>query len=310
MRESLGLLLPAILLITPLRTTAHDFVIPAGALLQCTVSDPKFSSKTAELDDPLLCHFSSGRWLLPSGTYLVGRFEEYRDPGHFIGKGWIRLNFDRMVVSDRVIPLTAKVVYVPDLPVDRKGRIHGRGHPVRDAVEWSLPVLWPMKVATLPMRGPRPTLKNETRLTVKVMDDVIVPGVGVANALFRSSGDSWADKSWPRDSSLLQNPPHLSLSPSTIDLSMPVHDPQVAALASGEQKKRESALTLLILKDGRAYVASNYWFEDGQRIRFISADGTRKATAIENLDYAQTVEINRERGVNFVIRSETIEHQE
>jgi hypothetical protein len=46
---------------------------------------------------------------------------------------------------------------------------------VRDAVLWSIPILWPVDLIMLPMRGPRPTLKEETRLTLKVMDDLAVP---------------------------------------------------------------------------------------------------------------------------------------
>src|SRR5262249_11489641 len=38
-----------------------------------------------------------------------------------------------------------------------------------------LPPLWPWKVLTLPARGPRPTLKGEVRVTLRVMDDIFVP---------------------------------------------------------------------------------------------------------------------------------------
>src|SRR5260370_26635318 len=37
------------------------------------------------------------------------------------------------------------------------------------------PVLWPVDLLMLRIRGPRPTLKEETRLTLKVMDDTAVP---------------------------------------------------------------------------------------------------------------------------------------
>jgi hypothetical protein len=38
-----------------------------------------------------------------------------------------------------------------------------------------IPILWPIDLINLPRRGPRPTLKEETRLTLKVMDDLAVP---------------------------------------------------------------------------------------------------------------------------------------
>ncbi len=109
---------------------------------------------------------------------------------------------------------------------------------------------------------------------------------------------------------MLQNPQtHISAPPPGIEASVPVST-EAVAFAPGEQGKRESTLTLLILKDGRAYLASEYWFEDGQRIRFTLADGALRAIAIESLDYARTTEINRERGVPFVIRSDKIEQKD
>lgn len=174
---------PALLSLTlaaPLAASAAEQLIPAGSLIQCTISEPRLSSKTADIGDPVLCQVSHvelyGRSTLPYGSYLEGRFEDYRDPGHFVGKGWMQLKFDRLIIEpDTVIPLDAKVVDVPGYNVDRHGRILGKGHAVRDIVEWSIPILWPIDLLNLPRRGPRPTLKEETRLTLKIMDDFGVP---------------------------------------------------------------------------------------------------------------------------------------
>jgi hypothetical protein len=161
----------------------QDHLIPAGSMMQCTVSEPKLSSKTEAIGDPVLCRLSHierfGRSVLPYNSFIVGRFEDYKDPGHFVGKGWMQLTFDHMVVEpDTVIPLDARVVDVPGYSIDRQGRILGKGHAVRDTIEWMIPVLWPIDLLELPRRGPRPTLKTETRLTLKVMDDVYVPQGG------------------------------------------------------------------------------------------------------------------------------------
>ncbi|RRA48610.1 hypothetical protein [Acidipila sp. EB88] len=163
-----------------LTAQAAEHLIPAGSLIQCTVSEPRLSSKTTAIGDPVLCQVSPmeryGRSMMPYDSYLEGRFEDYKDPGHLVGKGWMELRFDRMVIQpDTVVPIDAKVVYVPGYPVDRDGRIHGKGHPVKDTVEWLIPVLWPIDLINLPRRGPRPVLKGETRLTLKVMDDIQVP---------------------------------------------------------------------------------------------------------------------------------------
>jgi len=57
----------------------------------------------------------------------------------------------------------------------------GRGHPKRDAVGWAIPVLWPVKILTLPARGPRPTLKGEVRITLRLLEDVEVPATVIAS---------------------------------------------------------------------------------------------------------------------------------
>ena len=180
MRSSLRALALIFLASPVFAHAANEKMIPAGSLISCTVSEPKLSSKTAAIGDPVLCQVGRvekyGRSVLPYGSYLEGRFEDYKDPGHLVGKGWMELKFDRMVIEpDTVIPVSAKVVYVPGYPVDRDGRIHGKGHAVADTVEWLIPVLWPIDLINLPRRGPRPVLKEETRLTLKVMDDFGVP---------------------------------------------------------------------------------------------------------------------------------------
>ena len=40
-----------------------------------------------------------------------------------------------------------------------------------------IPPLWPWKIIMLPARGPRPTLKGESQLTLRLMDDVQMPQV-------------------------------------------------------------------------------------------------------------------------------------
>ena len=181
MKSALAL---SIVFAAPLAVSAADYstdhLLPAGSLIQCTTSEPRLSSKTMAIGDPVLCRVSHavhvGRSGIPYDSYLVGRFEDYRDPGHFVGKGWMQLTFDHMVIEpDTVIPLDAKVVDVPGYNIDRQGRILGKGHATRDTILWLIPVLWPIDLLELPRRGPSPTLKAETRMTVKLMDDLRVP---------------------------------------------------------------------------------------------------------------------------------------
>ena len=170
----------SLILLSATLVAGAEQLIPAGSTMQCMVSD-KISSKVMHVGDPVLCTLGHsemyGRSVFPYGAYLEGRFEEYKDPGHFIGKGWMELKFDRMIVgNDTVIPISSRVVAdSAKYPVDAEGRIHGTGHPVRDTVEWMIPILWPIDLINLPRRGPYPTLKPETRLTVKILDDFGIP---------------------------------------------------------------------------------------------------------------------------------------
>jgi hypothetical protein len=173
------LFLSLMLLAVPLAASA-DQLVSAGSVITCTVAEGKISSQTQAIGDPVMCQLGHsemyGRNTFPYGSYLIGHFAEYKDPGHFVGKGWMELKFDRLVVQpDTTVPIQARVVQTPKYPVDKDGRIHGTGHPVKDTVEWLIPVLWPLDLINLPRRGPRPVLAPETKLTLKVLDDFGIP---------------------------------------------------------------------------------------------------------------------------------------
>ncbi|MGO8759802.1 MAG: hypothetical protein ACLQG3_16915 [Terracidiphilus sp.] len=174
-----SLVVLSLLLAPPLFADAGQRLIPAGSLVSCTTGDARISSKTTAVGDPVLCKVEHrrGDFMLPYGSYLGGEFAEFKDPGHFVGKGWMELSFDRLYVGDTVVPIDAKVVDVPGYKIDAQGRILGKGHAVRDTVLWMIPVLWPIDLINLPRRGPRPTLKQETPLTLRVMEDIQVPVV-------------------------------------------------------------------------------------------------------------------------------------
>src|SRR5689334_18845214 len=156
----------------------HDIVVPAGTLMTCTLDEPRFSSATVSVGDPFLCHPRAmqqfGQSVFPRGSYIVGHLEADKDPGHFVGKGYLKLAFDRIGLPDGDVPIAAKMIAVSGYNVDRNGKIIGHGHATRDTVEWMLPPLWPWKVLTLPARGPRPTLKGEAQVTLRVMDDLVI----------------------------------------------------------------------------------------------------------------------------------------
>ena len=166
----------------PSSTKAQDILVPAGTLLRCTLDEPNFSSKTADIGDPVVCHLAAlrqfGKSVFPRGSYLGGHLEADKEPGHFVGKGYLKIEFDRIGFPDSDIPVPSKIIAAKGYKVDKKGDIVGNGHPTRDTVEWLIPPLWPWKVLTLPARGPRPVLKGEEQITVRLMDDIDVPRPG------------------------------------------------------------------------------------------------------------------------------------
>ena len=168
---------------------AQGTLIPAGTLLHCTLDEPNFSSATADVGDPVICHLSAlrqfGHSVFPRGAYLGGHLESDKEPGHFVGKGYLKIEFDRIGLPDSDIPVPAKIIAARGYKVDKKGDIVGKGHATRDTVEWLIPPLWPWKVLTLPRKGPRPTLKGEEQVTVRLMDDIDIPPLSASSRYSR-----------------------------------------------------------------------------------------------------------------------------
>jgi len=282
---------------------ASDEIVPAGTLLQCTVSEPNFSSKTAQVGDPVLCYLGHvaafGHPLFPRGAELSGHLEDYKNPGHFVGKGWMQVSFDRLILPGaQVLPLSAKIISAPHMKVDAEGKVHGKGHPKRDAVLWAIPVFWPVKILTLPARGPFPAFKGETRLSLRLMEDMEFSLPAVRSSIPmppRATPSSYNSSSSavyrPASTAFQQQPANLQ--PATL---------QPAFEQQPTQQPREPISTVIVLKGGAAWLARNYWVEAGQ-LHCVSLDGEQKLVALETMDLYETVRVNRERRVEFVLRS-------
>lgn len=225
----------SLLLAAPLFGQTGQRLIPAGSLVSCTTGDARVSSKTTAVGDPILCKVEHrhGDFMLPYGSYLGGEFAEYKDPGHFVGKGYMMLSFDRLYVGDQVLPIDAKVVDVPGYKIDAQGRILGKGHAVRDTITWMIPILWPIDLINLPRRGPRPTLKSETALTLRVMEDIQVPVVPQPQTdpygLIPRGQNSYAPEPPPPADD--QQAPQMSYAPDDEQMPAPEPPPAVAYAA-------------------------------------------------------------------------------
>ncbi len=131
------------------RATTRE-IIRAETLLHCTVSEPNFPAKTAQVGEPLLCNLGPlgafGHSVFPRGARLGGHLDEAKGPGRFFGKGWMQVTFDSMILPGaRILPLAAKIIGDPHKKVDAEGRIRDTGRRVRDAVERAIPIFWQIK---------------------------------------------------------------------------------------------------------------------------------------------------------------------
>ncbi|HZW79419.1 MAG TPA: hypothetical protein VFF50_03005 [Candidatus Deferrimicrobiaceae bacterium] len=294
-----------------LSASARDVVLPAGTLLQCTLNEPNFSPSTAAVGDPVLCHLRGvtefGQEAFPRGSYLVGHLESAKEPGHFFGKGHMKLQFDRIGLPSGDLPLDAKVIATRGYKVDKEGDIRGKGHARRDAVEWMLPPLWPWKVIMLPARGPQPALKGESVMTLRLMDDVQVPQLAQRASL----GQGWHYFNQPRNESfeqsqLRQSTPQLSVrartSTSDLELTVAPHASYASLVTSSVPANPGStpSMPVFVLTTGMALSVSSYGYQDG-RITYTLASGGSGVISTDDIDWATTTRVNAQRGVRVTL---------
>jgi hypothetical protein len=288
--------------------SARDVVLPAGTLLQCTMNEPNFSSSTVDVGDPVLCHLRGitefGQQAFPRGSYLVGHLEAAKDPGHFFGKGYLKIQFDRIGLPSGDLPLEAKVIATRGYKVDKTGKIDGKGHAKRDVVEWMLPPLWPWKVIMLPARGPRPTLKGESVLSLRLMDDVQVPQVA------KTFGPNWHFFGGAQNQSYNEssNRPTLSIrgNVTSANVSASVDVPQasyaslVTRVATPAPSGMSAGSPVFILKTGMVLAVGNYQYQDG-RITYTLSSGGGGVLSADDVDWTTTTRVNNQRGVHMTL---------
>jgi hypothetical protein len=296
-RKYLILILSVFFLLVVSSAAAKDF-IPAGTILHCTMDEPNFSPKTAMVGDPVLCHLgplgSFGHSIFPRGAQLGGHLQDYKSPGHFVGKGWMAIEFDRLILPNaEVLPLAAKVISAPHLKTDPQGDIRGKGHPKRDAALWMVPLFWPVKVFTLPARGPYPALKGESRLSLRLMEDVEVPFATTHNYPVPPRKDE--QSSYNSNSSSIYRPA------STTASNAPIQRVNYGAAKSPDNGE----VTVIALQAGGALLARRYWLH-GTSIHCVSAAGAEQDVPLGMIDLTETVKLNQERNVEFVLDSKTV----
>jgi hypothetical protein len=323
---------------------AIDQVVAAGTIVQCTLNEPNFSSATVEIGDPVVCHLRGmsefGQQVFPRGSFLVGHLESAKDPGHFFGKGNLVLRFDRIGLPGGDVPVEAKITSVRGYKVDKQGKIRGKGHANRDTVEWMLPPLWPWKVVTLPARGPRPKLKGETTLNLRLMDDLQIPQVTPtdvrAGVQFRPQsfhnpapgdlqnsrplrcgetyGPGWhffgrpkcesqCNSSTTADGSASCNIPLTAQ--EVVEPARASYASYVSAPVPTPTTEAHSPEPLFVMKTGSVLSLRDYSYHNG-RIAYALADGRNSVIESNQVDWAATTRINAQRGVYLSLHAGTV----
>jgi hypothetical protein len=303
-------------------TKAQDILVPAGTLLRCTLDEPNFSSKTADIGDPVICHLAAlrqfGKAVFPRGSYLGGHLEADKEPGHFVGKGYLKIEFDRIGFPDSDIPVPSKIIAAKGYKVDKKGDIVGKGHATRDTVEWLIPPLWPWKVLTLPAKGPRPTLKGEEQITVRLMDDIDVPRQGASLRSYQRppAPASYHSQSFGKPASLKNSerpansekpvndapdaseigyeaknevPGDVATPDRTVTSEAPVQMARTSSVVTGQPAR----VRLIALKSENVYAVTNYRISGGS-LSYELASGGKGSVDITEIDWRATSRLNAE----------------
>jgi hypothetical protein len=299
---------------TPSVAVVHAVLLPAGTLLQCTLSEPNFSTATVEVGDPVLCHLygvSEFGQSLPRGSYLGGHLEAAKNPGHFVGKGYLTLQFDRIGLPGGDMPVQTKIIAVNGYRVDREGKISGKGHAKRDVAEWMFPPMWPWKVIMLPARGPRPKLKRESRLTLRLMSDVDIPEVA------QTFGSEWHSFHQPQRESYPERPAGGARYGGTAspleqtNLTTGVAQPEEAKMAGMVISTSDPmfdvmsppTMPVFVLKNGNVLFVSGYAYQSRRMTLSLAGGGIRIMSA-DDIDWASTMRVNAQRGVRVTLRSD------
>ena len=153
------------------------------------------------------------------------------------------------------------------------------------------PVLRPIDLINLPRRGPRPTLKAETRLTLKMMDDLVVPSATpTLHDQYGFAQRAPVSYSAPPPQLAPVEPP-----PQPASYVAPPPPPVQQPIAAAPPP------IVPVLRSGYSLYAARYWYDAGGRVQYIAPNGARYYIAIQQLDFNATIDANRRNGLSFTV---------
>src|SRR5262249_20527076 len=181
--------------------------------------------------------------------------------------------------------------------------IKGKGHATRDVVEWLIPPLWPWKLLMLPARGPRPALKGEEPLQLRLMDDIVVPRNMSAAASFpHLDRPPYASSNIPKPTADLGTLPlHPSSQPAmmfpdkpVVPVAMPVSEVKPEVLPAARPTAALNArMTILVLKSNQELEVIKYRIDNGV-VTYQQLNGTQGAVDATQIDWRRTTQMTAE----------------
>jgi hypothetical protein len=227
---------------------------------------------------------------------LGGHLEAEKEPGHFVGKGYLKITFDRVILPNGDLPVPAKVIQARGYKVDKQGAIDGNGHATRDVVEWMIPPLWPWKVVSLPFRGPRPTLKGEEPLELRLMDDIVIPQHLAQiphpdrppTAIITRPSNYTTPAAAPQTDAM-----HLAADTKVTPVATELTASAVAPVPAVQGPQSSERFTILVLKSNQVVEAVKY-HRDGEYVMVEDTQGRSGAVKAEDVDWLKTSEMTAE----------------
>jgi len=165
----------------------------------------------------------------------------------------------------------------------------------------------------LPARGPRPALKGESVMTLRLMDDVQVPQLAQ-----RTVPPGWHFFSQPTNESFQQSRlqaerPQLSVRAVTSNTDMELTVAPQASYASLVRTVPQTELTrgsspgmpVFVLTSGISLSVSGYGYQNG-RITYTLASGGGGVVSTDDIDWDTTTRVNSKRGVRVTLHNKQI----
>lgn len=163
-----------------------------------------------------------------------------------------------------------------------------------------LPPLWPWKVIMLPARGPRPQLKGETVLHLRLMDDVEVP------QLAQTFGPGWHFFGHPQNESYDNAQVNDARPQLAVRGSFAVSASAQVSFAKYDDANSNlvtlPGMPVFVLNTGTVLAVSGYGYQ-ANRLSYTLASGGSGVISTDEINWDATTRVNAKRGIRLSLHA-------